>query len=309
MRSIIAAIRSEPWAIVPEWLDAIEAIAARVEAGEAINRVANDGHAQRHEAFMAAAGERVAGTRSAIMAADGIAMVPMIGPIMPRITLMSDLSGGVSADALAADLAALDGAKDIRRIMLVVDSPGGAVTGIARLAAQIAAMKTPVTAHVEGSAASAAYWLISQAREISIDPTGQVGNLGIVMSGRKQEAPNSQGERSYEVVSSNAAAKRPDLASEDGQALIRAVTDAIENEFFSAVARGRGVSEATVIRDFAAAYLHVGANAKQIGMADRVEFRADALNRLAKQIAPTPPRRTTASAKTAVAHLRASLNH
>ena len=309
MRSILAAIRSEPWAIAPEWLAAIEEIAARVEAGDAASRIALDGHAERFEAFQAAAGERVPGTRTAIMAADGIAMVPMIGPIMPRVTLMSALSGGLSADQLGVDLAALDAAKDVRRIMLVVDSPGGAVTGIGRLAAQIAGMKTQVTAHVEGSAASAAYWLISQTREISIDPTGQVGNLGVVMSGRKQEAPNSEGERSYEVVSSNAPAKRPDMATEDGQALIRAVTDAIEDEFFATVAKGRGVSTATVKRDFASAYLHVGANAKAVGMADRVEYRADALNRLAKQIAPTPPRRSTASAKTAVAQLRASLQH
>jgi ClpP class serine protease len=307
MSRLVAAIRAQPWAILPEWLAAIEEIALRLEGGDAVARIAFDGHAERLAAFEAATGERVPGTRSAVMVADGVAMVPLIGPIMPRATLMSEISGGLSAEGLGADLAALDASRDVRRILAVVDSGGGAVAGISRLAAQIAGMRTPIVAHVEGTAASAAYWLVSQMREISIDPTAQVGNIGVIMSGQRQESPDASGRRTYEVVSSNAAAKRPDMSTEDGQALIREVTDAIEAEFIDAVAQGRGVTADVVKRDFATKYLRVGHDAKAAKMADRVEFRSAAIDRLAKQIAPTAPRRTIAEATLAVAQLRASL--
>ncbi len=305
--SILAAVRAQPWAIMPEYLAAIEAIAARLERGEAVATVADDGHAERYAAFHAAAGGRVQGTRGAVFAADGIAMVPVFGPIFPRANMMTEVSGATSADMLGADLAALDAMKDVRRIMLVVDSPGGAVTGIARLAAQIGAMKTPVMAHVEGVAASAAYWLASQVREISLDPTAAVGSIGVVFQTSVQEAPGPDGRRPVDIVSSNAPDKRADVTTAEGQASIRAMCDEIESVFIADVARGRGVTPATVIADFGNGGMKSGQAAKAAGMVDRVEYRAAALDRLAKQIAPTPPRRTVAEAQQAVAQLRASL--
>jgi ClpP class serine protease len=306
--SILAAVRAQPWAILPEYMAAIEAIALRIERGEAVATVANDGHAERYAAFHAAAGGRVAGTRGAVIAADGLAMVPVFGPIFPRANMMTEMSGATSADILGADLAALDAMKDIRSIMLVVDSPGGAVTGIARLAAQIHAMKTPVIAHVEGVGASAAYWLASQVREISLDPTAAVGSIGVVFQTSVQEGPDGEGRRSIDIVSSNAPDKRADVTTPEGQASIRAMCDAIEAVFIADVARGRGVTPATVIAEYGGGGMKSGQDAKAAGMVDRVEFRAAALERLARQIAPTPPKRTVAEAQQAVAHFRAALN-
>lgn len=305
--SILAAVRSQPWAIMPEYLLAIEAIAARIERGDAIAAVANDGHGERYAAFMASAGNAVQGTRGAVMAADGVAMVPIFGPIFPRANMMTEICGAISADMLGADLATLDRMKDVRRVMLVVDSPGGAVTGIARLAAQIAAMKTPIVAHVEGVAASAAYWLASQVREISLDPTAAVGSIGVVYQTSVQELPDEDGMRQIDIVSSNAPDKRADVTTPEGQASIRQMCDVIEKVFIADVARGRSVTPATVIADFGAGGMKSGQDAKAAGMVDRVEFRAAALDRLAQQIAPTPPKRTVAEAQQAVAQLRASL--
>lgn len=305
--SILAAVRAQPWAILPEYMAAIEAIALRIERGEAVATVANDGHAERYAAFHAAAGQRVQNTRAAVMAADGVAMVPVFGPIFPRANMMTEMSGATSADMLGADLAALDGMKDIRRVMLVVDSPGGAVTGIARLAAQINAMKTPTVAHVEGFAASAAYWLASQVREISLDPTAAVGSIGVVFQTSVQEGPDGEGRRAIDIVSSNAPDKRADVTTPEGQASIRAMCDAIETVFIADVARGRGVTPATVIADYGAGGMKSGQEAKAAGMVDRVEFRAAALDRLIQQLAPTTPKRTVAEAQLAVAHFRAAL--
>lgn len=307
MSKLVAAIRSQPWAILPEWLAAIEEVALRIEAGAALERIADDGHAERWAAFQANVGTRVDGTRSAIMVADGLAMLPIMGPIFPRANLMTEISGATSADTLAGDLAALDQNRDVRRILAIVDSPGGAVTNVARLAAQVRAMTTPFVAHVEGMAASAAYWVISGAREISVDPTAAVGSIGVVYTSSVQEGPDGCGRRTVEIVSSNAPDKRPDVVSEDGAASIRAMIDPIEAEFIKAVAEGREVTEAVVKSDFGRGGMKSGQKAKAAGMADRVEFRAAAIERLSAQAATKKPRRTYAEASQAVAQMRASL--
>jgi ClpP class serine protease len=307
MGNLLAAVRSQPWAILPGYLAAIEALAMRLDDNPAVASIADDGHRERFAAFHAAAGVRVQGTRSAVFAADGLAMVPVFGPIFPRANMITEASGATSAEQLGADLAALDASADVRRVLLIMDSPGGAVTGIARLAAQIAAMQTPVTAHVEGVSASAAYWLTAQAKEISIDPTGAVGSIGVIFSASRQEAPDANGNRSIEIVSSNAPAKRPDVTTEEGIAPLQSLVDAMEAVFIADVAKGRGVSVATVKAEFGAGGMQSGQQAKASGMADRVEFRADAIARLSSKMPQKKPMRSLASAQQAVALLREAL--
>jgi capsid assembly protease len=81
----------------------------------------------------------------------------------------------------AAEKAASD--SSIKKIILSVDSPGGEVTGLPETAAvlgQVSQMK-PMSAVVEGLSASAAYWLTTQARDVTITPSGEVGSVGVRM--------------------------------------------------------------------------------------------------------------------------------
>jgi signal peptide peptidase SppA len=81
----------------------------------------------------------------------------------------------------AAEKAAAD--PDVKRLVLAVDSPGGEVLGLPETAAvlsQVAKVK-PVSAMIEGTCASAAYWLTSQASDINIMPSAEVGSVGVRM--------------------------------------------------------------------------------------------------------------------------------
>lgn len=72
---------------------------------------------------------------------------------------------------------------NVKRVILSVDSPGGEVTGLPETVAVLAnlAKAKPVSAIVEGTAASAAYWLTSQASDITLTPSGEVGSVGVRM--------------------------------------------------------------------------------------------------------------------------------
>ena len=70
----------------------------------------------------------------------------------------------------------------VRTVDLVIDSPGGSVLGLPETADVIHAANRvkPVRAFVTGIAASAAYWLASQASTITLTPSGEVGSVGVL---------------------------------------------------------------------------------------------------------------------------------
>lgn len=308
---ILAAIRSQPWAILPDYLEAIEGIALRMAQNPALDLIADDGHAERHFEALAQMGARAEGTRGATLR-DGVGCLPIMGPILPRAALISPSGAGACAlDHAAADLRALNANKDVRNICIVMDTPGGAVTDVQAFGRLVAASEKPVTVHVTGQGCSAGYWIASQATGgISLDPTGIVGSIGVAMSTRIQEGPDQSGHRSLDITSSNAPNKRPDLTTDEGRAALRAMLDQIEGVFIADVARGRGVTVSAVKSDFGAGGLKTGGQAKDVGMVDRVEVNGlDAtLSRLARARSTATPRRTAAALTLDVAQRRALLH-
>jgi signal peptide peptidase SppA len=73
--------------------------------------------------------------------------------------------------------------EEIKVIILRIDSPGGAVDGLAELGKVIreADKSTRIIAQVDGTAASAAYYLASQARDIRAKESDWVGSIGTLM--------------------------------------------------------------------------------------------------------------------------------
>ncbi len=303
---VLAAIRSQPWAIMPGYLEAIEAVALRVIDHPALLAVKDDGHVERQIGAVARMGERAPGTRKAMLR-DGVGMLPLSGPIFPRASIMTELSGATSLDVAAADLRALQASPDVRNILMVVDSPGGAVAQVNDFARLVAASPKPVSVHITGLCCSAAYWVGSAAAGgMSMDPTGVVGSIGVLISTSYQVEADQDGRRDLEIASSNAPNKRPDLSTPEGQAVIRAMLDGIEEIFIASVARGRGVTEAVVRREFGAGGTLTGKAAKAAGMVDRIEADGleGAIARLARTGSTTPRRDRAANALT-LAQLRA----
>jgi ClpP class serine protease len=305
---VLAAIRGMPWAILPEYLAAIEALAERVLDHPALIKVEADGHAERFDAMLASMGERVPGTARATVR-DGVGVLPIMGPIFPRANIMTNMSGATALSQAAQDLAGLQASGNVRQILLAIDSPGGAVDMVHQFARLVANSPKPVSAHVDGTCASAAYWIASAAPGgISIDPISRVGSIGVVMSTSYQETPDSSGRRAVDIVSSGAPNKRPDLSTEEGRAEIVKTLDAIESVFIADVAKGRGVSADDVRADFGQGGTKTGQQAKDAGMVDAVEPSGldGAIRRLSARMPGTS--RRTAAAHLELAHLRAR-NH
>lgn len=248
---------TQPWAILPAMLETILSIASRETDPEAV---------------AAKLGRPLENTYKAEVR-DGVAILPVTGPVMRYANLFSKVSGATSIDVLATDFNEALNNPNVKAIVLEIDSPGGTVAGVNELAEMIYAARgqKPITAYVSGIGASAAYWLASSADEIVIDATASVGSIGVIsVQTDDTERKAKAGIKEIQIVSSVSPRKRPDLATEEGRADVQAMVDSIAQVFVSTVARNRGVSMDTVLTDFGQGGLMVGADAVKAGMADRV---------------------------------------
>lgn len=241
------------WALDEAWLKLILDVAS--------------GQGEGPEAVSARLGRPLVNARS-VEVRDGVAVIPIQGPIFRRGNMLSEVSATTSTEVVARDLRVALDSPDVRAILLNVDSPGGEVNGVNELANMIFAAREsgkPIKAYVSQMGTSGAYWLAAATHEIVVDATAQLGSIGVrtVLQATKAQAGV------YEFVSSQSPRKVVDPSTEQGRAEIQERVDALASVFVASVARFRGVDEQRVIRDFGAGGVKVGAHAVAAGLADR----------------------------------------
>ncbi len=265
--SVLNAITSATWAIEPASLARIIGI---VEDHATLSKEEWD---ERLTIVEKQRGRPLSNERKGVTMRDGgVATIEVVGPIVRRADLFSQVSGMTSIDTLAKDFGAAMDDRAVKAIVLAIDSPGGEVTGVAEFADMIRGARSgpttkPVVAYVGGMAASAGYWLASAAERVVCDSTALLGSIGVVQAVRD---PSRDRGGTIEFVSSQSPHKRPDPTTGTGAAQIQNVVDAMAGVFVAAVARNRDVSEETVLADFGGGGLFVGQAAVAAGLADRV---------------------------------------
>jgi signal peptide peptidase SppA len=183
--------------------------------------------------------------------------------------------------------------RSVNRIILNVDSPGGAASGCEELAADLAsaARVKPMTTFVAGLAASAGYWLASQAPQITMTPSGEVGSIGVLLLHVDiSRALDAAGVTPSFIVSKASPFKVEGNQFEPLGAPARAhqqeAVDMIADRFIAAVASGRRVTSAKVRSDFGRGRTLMANAAHAAGMVDRVGTLRDALGIGATQASP-----------------------
>ncbi|MBB3822242.1 signal peptide peptidase SppA [Xanthomonas arboricola] len=228
---------------------------------------------------------------------DGVAVIPVTGPVFRYANMFTEISGATSTQLLATDLqAALDNPY-VKAVVLEFNTPGGEASGIGELSDTIHAARgaKPIVAYVGDLAASAGYWLASACDEVVIAETGMVGSIGVVMSYLDtSERDAKAGVRTLEIVSSQSPDKRLDPKTDAGRGKVQTIVDALAEVFVSSVARNRDVPVDTVLADFGRGGVLLGADAVKAGMADRIGSLEAVITELAGS-ASTPKRKTPMS--------------
>lgn len=181
-------------------------------------------------------------------------------------------------DEIQEDVAAALANPDVKEIRLVIDSPGGQLSGITEAAAAIkaATKEKRVEAYVDGGAYSAAYWLASQARSINVTPTSGVGSIGTFltltdMSGMAEK----YGIKVHLVTTGrHKGVGAPGTRIEQDQLEpFQNLVDGATDMFVKAVASGRRMTEKSV-RELATGDFWLAAPGMEKGLVDAVWHRA-----------------------------------
>ena len=197
---------------------------------------------------------------------DGVAVLPVTGPLFRYANLFTAISGATSYELLAKDFAKALSDPAITSIIFDIDSPGGEVNGCAELARMIydARGKKPITAYASGDIASGAYWLASACDEIVVSDTSMVGSIGVVAVYRSGNKQNT-----IEVVSSQSPHKRLDPENDEDRSRLQNRIDDLASVFIDAIAKHRGVDPPTVKSTYGKGDVFIGTLAVKSGLADR----------------------------------------
>lgn len=190
-----------------------------------------------------------------------------------------------STRLLAQTMNRLAADNSISTIILDIDSPGGAVTGTKEAGDAVfaARAKKPVIALVNPLAASAAYWVASQATQIIAVPSADVGSIGVFMlhtdySGMlKQEGIKP----TYIFAGRFKTEANPlEPLTDAARTYRQSEVDTIYAAFVAAVARGRGTTVATAKDKFGQGRTMYANAAMSVGMVDRIEAPDAAVSRI-----------------------------
>ncbi len=230
-----------------------------------------------------------------------IAVINLSGVIVKGEPLWSDEVSSTETAVIVRHMAESD---TIAGILLVVDSPGGMASGTEDLAEAVHAARErkPVHAFVDGMAASAAYWVASQATKVYAgSKTALVGSIGTYLglydfSGAMEQV----GIKPVLITSGGVKGQAAFVGAkitDDAKASFQRIVDGVQQEFSAGVARGRGMPPTTVAK-LADGRVHLADEAQRLGLVDGIKSFDEVLAELGVEAervaAPTLDQRLSA---------------
>lgn len=218
----------------------------------------------------------------------GVAVIQLGGLMLQRPGFLARLFlGAIDTTEIAAALEAAGRDTAVRSVMLLINSPGGAVHGTAELAAVAAdvSQTKPVVALTEGGACSAAYWVASACSQVyGSSPNVMAGSIGVISV--HVYTPSATGSVVTEIKSGKfkAVGSSSKPLSGDDLAHIQERIDYLATQFIAAVAKNRGLLPAAVAAQEARVY--IGQQAVAAGLLDGFM----SVGELERQLAADPGR-------------------
>jgi signal peptide peptidase SppA len=206
---------------------------------------------------------------------DGIAMIPVVGPLSKRPSFFSMIFGGYSYREIGEMVNRAADDPKVSGILLNIDSPGGVVNGTEALSDIIfnARSKKPIVAYADGNMTSAAYWLGSAAEVVVAGPTSVLGSIGVLMiHSDYSEMDKKDGIKTTYLTAGKykAMGNNTEPLTLEAKEYFQDQLNYIYSIFVDSVSRNREVETEKVLMDMADGKLFIGQQAKDIGLADQI---------------------------------------
>lgn len=193
----------------------------------------------------------------------------------------------VGGDRFAKVFRKLRQDKDVKAVVLRVNSPGGSATAaeVMQREVRLTRQVKPVVVSMGDVAASGGYWIASDSNRIFAEPntiTGSIGVFGLLINGQKLANDNGI---TWDTVKTGRYADSQTVSrpkSPEELALYQRSVNHIYNLFINKVSQGRKLPEQKVA-EIAQGRVWSGVAAKQIGLVDEIGGIDAAIEYAAKQ--------------------------
>lgn len=266
LEKVSQAVTSTLWAILPEKLEEICAF---------LNQRAN-GEFLSEKEIQAAIG-RGDEDDSEVQTVEGVRILTLRGTVMPRSTLLSRFSGGVSCEMVSRQIERAIADTAVKSILIRGDSPGGSVFGVAELATTIyeARAKKPIYFWTDnGQCCSAMYWIGSACTKVFASEGSEIGSIGVIAVHQEITKMAEEAGVKFTVLRSveNKAVGQPyEVLDEKKRAVLMEKINTWHAAFVEAVGRNRGIDASTINEKFGAGKTFRAEQAADLGLIDGVQ--------------------------------------
>lgn len=221
-----------------------------------------------------------------------LAVIDLCGPITYKSGWFAYYFGGASIQDLQQQFRLALNDPGVKTIAFRIDSPGGDISMASEFADEIFAArgKKPIVAVADTMICSCAYWLASQADTIYATTSAQIGAIGVFCEHDDVSEMLKKAGITITLIAhgENKVDGSPyEKLSDTARADLQAQVDEIGGWFDAAVARGRGVDVATVLKSFGQGKVFRGAKAIKLGLADKAGTFGQVIGKLAKAVPAT----------------------
>ena len=247
-----------------------------------------------------------AGMTGGLQNLEGIAVIPVLGTLVRRSSYIGAASGLTSYHDIEAMAEAAFADPMVKAVLLEIDSSGGEAGGVFDLAQRLRQLAQtsgkPLWAIADEAALSAAYAIACAADRLWLTRTAEVGSIGVVAVHVDESVADAKAGLNYTFLHAGAHkvdghphAPLPAPVAADIQTDI----EQLHAQFIALVAGFRRLTP-EAIRD-TEARVYRGEAALQVGLADQIGTRAEAITALQRQLAMSAGRslRTKAAALSA----------
>jgi len=226
--------------------------------------------------------------RRAVIESTGVEVIPVHGLLVSRGAHMNVCETMTSYEGLRNDLRRAVSDPKVERIVLDIDSAGGAATGAFELASDLRALslQKPITGIVNFQAFSGGYLIGAACTELVVSRTSGVGSIGVIAKHMDRSAMEER--MGLKVTTVSAGAHKNDLSpheplTEQSLQYLQGLVNEGYAMFVDAVAEYRGLSPDAVRATEAGVFR--GQAAIALGLADRLEAPTDALDNITRAVA------------------------
>ena len=247
-----------------------------------------------------------AGMTGGLQIQGGIAVLPVLGTLVRRASYIGAASGLTSYHDIEAMAEQAFSDPMVKAVLLEIDSSGGEAGGVFDLAQRLRGLAQtsgkPLWAIADEAALSAAYAIACAADRLWLTRTAEVGSIGVVAVHVDESVADAKAGLNYTFLHAGAHkvdghphAPLPAPVAADIQTDIEQLHD----QFIALVAGFRRLTP-EAIRD-TEARVYRGEAALQVGLADQIGTRSEAITALQRQLAMSAGRslRTKAAALSA----------